>query len=131
MNLVIDTSVVIAVIVNESHKEKLVDLTADTNLLAPASLHWEIGNAFSAMFKQKRITMRQALGALHAYQQIPIRFSDVSISKSLELAKSLGVYAYDAYVIQCALKHNCPIITLDSGLLSAAARAGATVLEVK
>lgn len=131
MNIVIDTSVIIAVLVNEPHKEKLIDLTTDANLLAPASLHWEIGNAFSAMFKRKRITMRQTLDALHAYQQIPIRFSDVPIDKSVELAKSLGIYAYDAYVILCALKHNCPIISLDSGLLSAASKASATVLEVK
>ena len=49
MNIVIDTSVVISVITNEKHKNELIKKTAGTNLVAPSSLHWELGNAFSAM----------------------------------------------------------------------------------
>jgi uncharacterized protein with PIN domain len=49
MNIVVDTSVIIAVITNEPHKPQLIDITREVDLLAPLSLHWEIGNAFSAM----------------------------------------------------------------------------------
>ena len=103
MNLVIDTSVIIAVITNENHKSQLIMLSKGADLLAPSSMPWEIGNAFSAMFKRNRITLKQATGALAAYNQIPIRFYDVSLSTALDLARRLNVYAYDAYVIVCAL----------------------------
>ena len=131
MNLVIDTSIIISVLVNEKHKEKLIDITRDANLIAPSSVHWEIGNAFSAMFKRKQITLKQAKSLLNDYKRIPIRFSDVELDKSLDLAKSSGLYAYDAYVIICALKHNCPLVSLDKGLIRAASKSGATILEVK
>ena len=60
MNLVVDTSVIIAVIANEPEKPALVARTQGTELFAPRSLHWEIGNAFSAMLKRQRITLEQA-----------------------------------------------------------------------
>ena len=55
MKLIIDTSVIIAVLANEPIKKKLIKLTKGVELLAPTSVHWEIGNAFSAMLKRKRI----------------------------------------------------------------------------
>jgi predicted nucleic acid-binding protein len=113
MNVVVDTSVIIAVITNEPHKASLVELTRGADLLAPPSLHWEVGNAFSAMLKQQRIRVDQALVSLHAYAQIPIRFTDVSLSTALELAQRLGIYAYDAYIICCALQHQCALVSLD------------------
>ena len=131
MNLVLDTSAVIAVIVNESHKEWLIGATSGADLIAPASLPAEIGNAFSAMFKQKRIALKQARAAIQAFQQIPIRLSEIDLASGVELADQLGVYAYDAYVIGCALRHRCPLISLDGALLDAARRAGAQIVEVK
>ena len=66
MNIVVDTSVIIAVITNEPYKASLVELARGADLLAPPSLHWEVGNAFSAMLKQQRIRVDQALVSLHA-----------------------------------------------------------------
>jgi len=130
MNLVVDTSVIIAVITNEDHKGQLIAISKGADLIAPASIHWEIGNAFSAMVKRKRISLDQANFALAAYIQIPIRFYDVSLSTALDIAQRLNLYAYDAYVIACALKHNSPIVSLDSGLLDVAHKAGAEIVEV-
>ena len=130
MNLVVDTSVIIAVITNEEHKSQLIEISKGADLIAPASIHWEIGNAFSAMFKRNRISFEQATSALEAYNQIPIRFYDVSLSTALEIAHRLNLYAYDAYVIACALKHNSPVVSLDNSLLDAAHRAGADTVEV-
>ena len=49
--LVADTSTIIAVIGNEPEKPLLIAKTQGYDLIAPQSLHWEIGNAFSAMIK--------------------------------------------------------------------------------
>lgn len=130
MDIVVDTSVIIAVMVNESRKEQLVEMTRGASLHAPSSLHWEIGNAFSAMFKRNRIDLSQALNALTSYKTIPIRFHDVDLKSSLELSDTYGLYAYDAYFLTCAMKVNGPLLTLDTSLADAAHRAGITVLEV-
>ena len=131
MNLIVDTSIIIAVITNEKHKKQLIKATKGADLIAPSSLHWEIGNAFSAMFKRKRINIKQAIAALEAYHQIPIRFSDIELGIALELSHNLNIYAYDAYVIGCALKHNAALLSLDEGLLKAAKEAGVKIREVK
>ncbi len=52
MDIVLDTSVIIAVIANEPEKRVLIRLTKGAELIAPQSVHWEIGNAFSAMLKR-------------------------------------------------------------------------------
>ena len=131
MNIVVDTSVVIAVVTNEPHKTRLVEATRGADLIAPTTLQAEIGNAFSAMFKQRRIGLEQALAATKAFQQIAIRISDIDLESAIALAHRLAVYAYDAYVIGCALKHRCALISLDAGLLDAAKRAGVKIIEVK
>ncbi|MBC8448595.1 MAG: type II toxin-antitoxin system VapC family toxin [Chloroflexi bacterium] len=130
MNIVVDTSVIIAVIANEPEKDVLIELTQGNDLIAPHSVHWEIGNAFSAMLRRKRITVEQALNAVEVYRRIPIRFVDVELEESLKIADTLGIYAYDAYLIQCALKYHAPLISLDGNLISAARRMKTKVLEV-
>lgn len=131
MDIVVDTSVVIAVIANEPIKAALIPLTTGATLLAPASIYWEIGNAFSAMLKRQRITLAQAQQAIAIYYQIPLRLLDVDLAQAVDLADHLGIYAYDAYIIACALNQKCPILTLDSGLTYAAKRLGVPILEVK
>lgn len=130
MEVVIDTSVIIAVLVREPHRGALIKATATADLIAPLSVHWEIGNAFSAMFKRRRITLRAARRALLSYQQIPIRFSDVELEQTLEVAHDLGLYAYDAYVLVCAMQHRCSILSLDQGLVVAATEAGIKTMEI-
>ncbi len=130
MNYVVDTSIIISVIANERHKNKLIELTESADLTAPSSLHWEIGNAFSAMMRRKKVSRQKALAAVASYREIPIRFSDIELETALELSANLNIYAYDAYVIGCALKHKYPILTLDKGLMDAARKAGAIIKEV-
>lgn len=130
MNIVIDTSAIIAVIANEPEKQRLIELTSGADIIAPHSVHWEIGNAFSAMFKRKQATLSQVLKALKVYHQIPIRLSEVDLTQSLELSKKFNIYAYDAYIISCALKHKCPVMTLDQTLSGVSKQAGVKIMEV-
>ncbi len=130
MEVIVDASVLIAVITNEQEKAKLIEMTRDAELLAPLSVHWEIGNAFSSLLKRKRVTLDEALGAIDSYLQIPVRFVEVDLAESLELADELGLYAYDAYLLCSAMKYRLPLITLDSRLIQAARRKKIQVLEV-
>jgi predicted nucleic acid-binding protein len=130
MNVVLDTSVIIAVITNESHKNRLIEMTKGAELIAPSSLHWEVGNAFSAMFRRNRITLRQSIAALNEYRQIPLKFHDIDLAVAIQLSHRFRIYAYDAYFLACSLKNNSPLISLDSSLVKSAQQAGIEVLEV-
>lgn len=116
MTYVVDTSVIVAVLLSEPERAALIRVTRGTDLLAPASVHWEIGNALSAALKRKRLTLAQGQRALTAYAAIPIRFVDVDLALSLELAAEHALYAYDAYLLTCALQHRSPLLTLDAAL---------------
>ena len=129
MEVVVDASVLIAVITNEDEKEKLVALTDEAELIAPLSVHWEIGNAFSSLLKRKRIAIDEALQAIEIYLQIPVRFVEVELSDSLQLADEFGLYAYDAYLLRCAEKYRLPLLTLDTRLEQAAKDRKIQVLE--
>lgn len=131
MEVVIDASVLIAVIANEDDKEKLVALTSETELIAPLSVHWEIGNAFSSLLKRGRITLEEVLQAIEIYLEIPVRFVEVELTESLELADELGLYAYDAYLLRCAAKYRLQLLTLDVRLADAARKKKIQVLEVE
>lgn len=130
MYLTIDTSALIAVIGNETTKDQIIEITNGYILYAPLSVHWEIGNAFSAMFKRQQVTLELAKLGLKAYQEIPIKFIDVPLEQTLEVSDRLNIYAYDAYLIQCAQKTNSPLLSLDNGLKKAAKKLGIHVLEV-
>lgn len=131
MEIVIDTSAIIAVITNEPNKAKLIDVTDGATLLAPTSINFEIGHAFSAMLKRHRIELTQVFEALTIYRSIPIRWVDIELDESLRIASELNVYAYDAYLIRCAEKYHCPLLTLDRALRAQAMAYGVSIVEVK
>jgi predicted nucleic acid-binding protein len=79
MRVVVDTSAVIAVIVGEAERAKLIEMTKDTTIVGPPSLDWEVGNAFSAMVRRSRITAEQAIEAIDAYQQIPLEIVAIDL----------------------------------------------------
>jgi predicted nucleic acid-binding protein len=130
MQIVVDTSAIIAVILNESRKPAIINSTIDATLIAPSSLHWEIGNALSSLFKRKRIDLWQALQALEAYQQIDLRLLDVDLEVAVRLAEEMNMYAYDAYVIVCADTLKAPILALDGELVKLAQMKGIRIVEV-
>lgn len=130
MDIAIDTSALIAVIANEPQKHKLVKITAGVDLCSPLSVHWEMGNAFSAMLKRNRITLTQAQSCIKAYLQIPIKFIEIDLEQALNIAERLNIYAYDAYLIQCARQTKTPLLTLDNGLSNAAKSVGIELMEL-
>lgn len=128
-NVVIDASALIAVVTNEPEKANLVQLTQNVDLIAPHSVHWEIGNAFSAMLKRNRIQVSDALQAIEAYLSIPIRFVDVELDEVVKLANTLNIYAYDAYLIRAAIKYKSPLLSLDQSLINSAKSVKAQIVE--
>ncbi len=76
MDIVADTSIFLAVALNEPEKNGIIQLTTDASITAPEILPYEIGNALSAMLKRKKLTEAEALRAEKATGQIPVRLAD-------------------------------------------------------
>lgn len=129
VEIVIDTSALLAVIGEQPEKADLVRLTRGATLVAPASVHWEVGNVLSAMFKRKAIGIREAFELLEAYAAIPVRIATVGLKQAVELSARLNVYAYDAYLLTCSINQRAPLLTLDGGLKARARELQLEVLE--
>ncbi|HEX2218223.1 MAG TPA: type II toxin-antitoxin system VapC family toxin, partial [Gemmatimonadales bacterium] len=130
LELVVDTSVLIAVLTAEPSRDQLIARTQGAELIAPGSVHWEVGNTLSALLKRRRLKLPDVQAALTAYAQIPIRLVEVELAAALELADRLGLYGYDAYLMACARRQRAPLLTLDPRLARTAQEAGVQVMEV-
>ena len=130
MDIVIDVSAILAVIVGEPERDPIVGMTAGHNLVGPGSIPWEIGNAFSSMLKQHRVSIDEAMRGLSIFQSVAIRYLTVDLENALSIAHSTKLYAYDAYFLDCATRYAAPLLTLDRPLRRAAERIGVHVLEI-
>ncbi|PSQ95899.1 MAG: VapC toxin family PIN domain ribonuclease [Bacteroidetes bacterium SW_9_63_38] len=131
MKVVVDTSAVIAVLLGESHREQIIRKTEGADLISPDTLHWEVGNAFSAMFKRDRLDVETAEEALRRYDEIPIQRVQVPLPGAVRVADQYDLYAYDAYMLVAARHHQAPLLTLDGGLKEAARSSGIDLVEVE
>lgn len=130
MEISVDTSAVMAVILNEPSKAKLLATTHGGDLQSAPALPWEIGNGLSALFKRGRIDLDQARRAWDSFEGIPIRLARVDMTAALAIADDYGIYAYDAYVLECALRYRTPLLSLDRAQCEVAAALGLDVVEV-
>ena len=129
MNIISDTNIFLAVVLNEPEKDTIVELTANANAVSPEILPYEIGNALAAMVKRRRLTHSNALSALAMANSISVRLVSVDIQKALEIALEHNIYAYDAYFLQCAKKLSCPLLTLDKRMREIARTLNIDVME--
>ena len=130
MDIVIDTSALISVIVGEPERKRIIEATTGNTLIGPGSIPWEICNAFSAMFKQKRLTLEEAEKGLSIFKSIPLRYIEPDFVMALKLSNQSNIYAYDAYFLDCAIRYKAPLLTLDQRLKAFAQNLNVETLEV-
>jgi predicted nucleic acid-binding protein len=130
MKIVLDTSAVIAVLLSEEHRDQIIRQTEGADLIAPETLHWEVGNAFSAMFERDRLGLDAAVEALRRYDEIPIQWVEGALADAIRVSDRHDLYAYDAYMLVAARRHQAPLLTLDGGLKEAARESDIDLLEV-
>lgn len=111
--IVVDASVLLAVILEEPRKADLLVLTEGATLVAPGCLRWEMGNAFSAMLKRGRLGIDEVSEGLSIFERIPVREMDVRLHSALSLSHRYGIYAYDAYYLDLARRTSNSLLTLD------------------
>jgi len=95
----------------------IIDSTLDAHYGDEQALAADLADALNfeakALGKRGRLRVDDAVAAHDVIRQIPVRLLAVDIRQALPLAFRFGLYAYDAYFLQCALNLGCPLITLD------------------
>jgi len=129
MELVVDTSALLAVLLGEPERPAIIARTQGAVLMAPGSVPWEVGNALIAGFRRRKLNARQVRDAWTSFERIPLRLLPVAVTKALELAEQLGLYAYDAYVLEAVRVYHVPLLATDKRLRTAAADLGLEVWE--
>jgi predicted nucleic acid-binding protein len=129
MKIVVDTNTFLAVSLDEPERDWLIEATDGHDLVAPAVLPYEIGNALSSLARRKLLTEAQLAAAWDAAAAIPVEFASVDARAALLLAGHFRIYAYDAYFLQCALETKSPLLTLDRSMKHVAELLDITLVE--
>jgi len=130
-NIVIDTSAILAVLLDEPQKEALVEATMGSIVCAPASLRWEVGNAATAGVKRRRLTKERARQLIADFEQITVRELAIDIGRAVDLGLELGIYAYDAYILEAARSSGFPLLALDGPIRRNAEKLGLSQVELE
>lgn len=129
-NIVIDTSAILAVLLAEPAKQAVVDATMGTVVCAPASLRWELGNAATAGVKRRRLTPERARQLIIDFEQVTIRELAVDVGRAVDLGLELGIYAYDAYILEASRASGFPLLALDGPIRRNARKLGLSLVEL-
>lgn len=129
MEIVSDASAFLAVVLNETDREWVVEKTAGCSLISPEVLPYEIGNALIAIKRKGRLNDREILRAFDMSQRIAVRLIPVKIHDSMKMALRFNIYAYDAYYLQCCAETSSPLISLDGRMCDIARSLGIKVVE--
>jgi predicted nucleic acid-binding protein len=113
MDIVSDASVFLAVVLDEESREWVVERTTDCALVSPEVLPYEIANALIAVKRKGRLSDREVLKAFDISQRIPVKLVSVKVRDALRIALKHGIYAYDAFYLQCCIETKLPLISLD------------------
>jgi predicted nucleic acid-binding protein len=113
MNILVDASVIISIVIDEPEKETAIKLTKGCTLLSPAMITYEIGNALSRLKKRRILDGDGVVEAYNVYKQIPLRMVEVDMENALKIACKYSIYAYDAYYLETARRLKLPLLTFD------------------
>ena len=129
MKIIADTNTFLAVALDEPEKSQIVRVTTGHDLVAPEVLPFEIGNALTAMLKKGAISPEEVPAAWDAVDAIPVDLRCLDMRAALELAVRFGIYAYDAYFLECALSLRLPLLTLDRSMKHVARELSIPIVE--
>jgi predicted nucleic acid-binding protein len=129
MEILLDASAIMAVIVDEPESEIVINHTKDSIIVSPNMVLFEIANGLTKMVKKKLIdTQEKMIRLIESFEKIPIKKVEVNLIKSLEIAWKYKIYAYDAFYLETAGRLNIPLLTFDSGMIRIGKELGINVL---
>jgi predicted nucleic acid-binding protein len=130
--VVVDASAILAVLFCEPERDIIISLTSNCKLISPRSLPFEIGNAISSGFKKgnNRLPFEVGIHVIHNFMKMEIVLENVDFEKALEISYGNNIYAYDAYMIELAVRRNCSLFTLDKQMKMYASKLNVELMEI-
>lgn len=135
MRVVLDASVAFKWFVNdEDHVPEARAIfaalqTHSISLIAPVTAMAELGHALRAAFLEKRVAHADLLAACKAFEDAPVDFVGLRglTAEAMNLAvKHHGSY-YDALYVALALREGINLVTADTPMCNAFAKAGCCI----
>lgn len=82
------------------------------------------------MIKRNRISVTDANRVIQQFATIAIRRTPIRMHEAIELAGKYDLYAYDAYVLDCAMQYRTPLLSLDKKMGEISKQLQIQLLEV-
>jgi predicted nucleic acid-binding protein len=131
MNIIMDASAIITMLIDEPEKDLIINLTKDVELLSPEMIPFEIGNALTRLKRRHILNDEKVIEAYSVYKKIPLRLVEVNIENALKIAYQYNIYAYDAYYLEVTFRLKLPLLTLDKQMKNIAKKMNLDMLEEK
>jgi len=128
MEIVLDTSAIIAVITDEPEGDKVINLTGNAVLVCPNVISFEVTNSLTRMIKKKGIDREKAINLVKSFQKIPIKLFENNLESVLEIAWDYKIYAYDAFFLDTAKSLNLPLLTFDDEMKTIGKELGINII---
>ncbi|MDR0784562.1 MAG: type II toxin-antitoxin system VapC family toxin [Treponema sp.] len=129
MNIIMDASAIITMVIDEPEKNLIINLTKDVELFSPEMISFEIGNALTRLKRRQILNDEEIIKAYNVYKEIPVRLVEVNIENALKIACQYNIYAYDAYYLEVAFRLRLPLLTLDKLMKNIAREMNLNILE--
>jgi predicted nucleic acid-binding protein len=128
MEVILDASAIMAVIIKEPERELVIQLTKGTVIVSPNMVSYEIANGLTKMIKKKVIEKERMINAYKYFEKIPIKTIESNVKKALEIAWEYKIYAYDACYLESARRLKLPLLTFDDTMARIGKELGVTIL---
>ena len=113
---------------DQVYAESVLSSLAQAQALVPDLWHLEVCNVSLGAERRGDITAGEVEAFLAHLEDLPVRVDPMSsakaFSRTLGLARSYALSAYDAAYLELAIREHAPLATLDKSLRKAATRAG-------
>jgi predicted nucleic acid-binding protein len=129
MDILLDASAIMAIILNEPNKDIVIKSTKGSTLLSPELISFEIGNALISLFKRHKLSEAEIIEAYENFKKIPIRILAVDMVKALKISCKYNIYAYDSYYLETASRLKLPLITFDESMENVGKNMKITILK--
>lgn len=135
--LVLDSSVTLAWFLPDERRaeiDALLDRVSVEGAVVPGLWPIEVGNAFLAAERQKRMSAMQRGKALRALAMLPIQFDAETVvhawATALSLAEAHRLTLYDAVYLELAVRRSLPLASLDRDLRAAGSALNVALLGI-
>ena len=120
--MVVDASVLAALVFVEDRAAEAADLLRDQRLFAPGLLWYEMSEVARVKSATRPVESTAIAEQLDMARRLPIVLRSPEWANLVQLALSTGLTAYDASYLSLAMALEAPLATFDRRLQEAAAR---------